>query len=178
MKKIEQHCAKWGVCRQCEIGRWARNHVFWRGTGLPCQILFVGEGPGRREDRTGFPFVGISGTILDRMIEEANVTNYAITNLVACRPCNGEYSSNRAPRFEEVAACSERLYEFVEMAKPAGIVLVGRMTTRLAEIVRLPRVRRITIDHPSYIARRGGVGTQLYKDAVVSIRTMRKAIPS
>src|SRR6185503_3269958 len=51
-------------CRLCE----SRTHtVFGEGdAGAP--IFFIGEGPGETEDRTGRPFVGRAGELLDRMI--------------------------------------------------------------------------------------------------------------
>ncbi|MGB1125122.1 MAG: uracil-DNA glycosylase family protein, partial [Phycisphaeraceae bacterium] len=42
------------------------NLVF--GEGDPdAKLMFIGEGPGAEEDRTGRPFVGPAGELLDKM---------------------------------------------------------------------------------------------------------------
>jgi uracil-DNA glycosylase len=48
----------------------ARKVVLARGT-LPCDVLFIGEGPGVSEDVTGRPFVGPAGSLLDHIVNTA-----------------------------------------------------------------------------------------------------------
>ena len=75
------------------------------GTGsADSGLLVVGEGPGRDEDLSGEPFVGRSGQLLDRLIdEELGLTraSFYIANVVKCRP-----PGNRDPAPDEVLACS------------------------------------------------------------------------
>ena len=54
-------------CARCRLSEKRTTVVF--GEGAPdARIMFVGEGPGAEEDRTGRPFVGQAGQLLDRMI--------------------------------------------------------------------------------------------------------------
>lgn len=80
---MRRHEAAWKECPKCIISEWRQNVVFARGE-VPCQVLFIGEGPGRDEDREGYPFVGSSGTILQPMIEEALADFWERT---PCRIC-------------------------------------------------------------------------------------------
>ncbi len=75
--------------------------------------MFVGEGPGAEEDRTGRPFVGQAGQLLDRMIVAMGFDRDQtyIANVVKCRP-----PGNRDPKDDEIAACSaflDRQIEFI-----------------------------------------------------------------
>jgi len=65
-------------------------------------VVFVGEAPGEAEDRLGIPFVGRSGKILERLMEEEGFSRakVLITNTVKCRP-----PGNRDPTAEEMSAC-------------------------------------------------------------------------
>ena len=60
------------------------------GVGDPdADLMFVGEAPGRDEDLQGEPFVGRSGRLLDRLIEEelgGDRSRCYIANVVKCRP--------------------------------------------------------------------------------------------
>ncbi len=172
---LDTHREKWKTCTECTIGACAQNHVFWRGNSTQPTLMFIGEGPGRRENRVGLPFVGRSGEILDAMIVDAGVDDYVITNLVLCRPCDGAYSPNRAPTWSEVENCGGRLREFLGIMKPKGLIVVGRMTNRLIVNARIPhydKYPKCVIDHPSYIARTGGIGTEKYRDVVSLIRML------
>ena len=87
------------------------------------RLMFVGEGPGRDEDLAGEPFVGRSGQLLDRLIEEelglARRDCY-IANVVKCRPPN-----NRDPLPDEVVACRHFLEGQVAAVAPAVTVTLG-----------------------------------------------------
>ena len=88
----------------CGLSEGRTNVVF--GTGAPdAEVMFVGEGPGAREDEQGVPFVGRSGQLLDRLLaEEMGVDRSAcyIANVVKCRP-----PDNRDPRPDEIEACRQ-----------------------------------------------------------------------
>lgn len=88
----------------------------------PCDILFIGEAPGADEDREGTPFVGRSGQMLRRAIEEyiTSTTSVGITNVVRCRP-----PRNRDPGKTEIQACSPDLVREIEARKPKVVVCLG-----------------------------------------------------
>lgn len=163
ISQAKEHASEWGRCTRCMIGEFAHKHVFYRGV-IPCDILFVGEAPGKTEDATGIPFVGKSGKLLEYWIQEAQPDTvmpeffrpkftYAITNLVSCRPCDRRGGPNRPPSLQEVANCSGRLAEFVVISKPKGIVAVGRQAE--GKMPMVPGVPRGHILHPSYVLRNG-----------------------
>jgi DNA polymerase len=56
-----------GAFEHCELKRGARQLVFADGDPA-ARVMFVGEAPGRDEDRIGKPFVGQAGQLLDRML--------------------------------------------------------------------------------------------------------------
>ena len=56
-------------CTRCPLASGRTQVVF--GVGDPnADLMFVGEGPGAQEDLQGEPFVGRSGQLLDRLIQE------------------------------------------------------------------------------------------------------------
>ncbi len=85
-------------------------------------VMFIGEGPGSHEDRTGRPFVGPAGQLLTRMITAMQLTRdeVYIANIVKCRP-----PGNRNPDPEEVDACRPYLERQIELVNPRVIVLLG-----------------------------------------------------
>ena len=109
----------------CALKKTATNLVF--GDGNPAaRIMFVGEAPGADEDRTGKPFVGVSGQLLDRMVSWIGLdrASFYITNIVFWRP-----PGNRAPSSDEVAACMPFVARHIELVAPAILVTVGGPST-------------------------------------------------
>jgi len=111
----------------CGLKRTATNTVFADGTPAG-GILFIGEAPGRDEDRIGKPFVGRAGQLLDKMLLsiglDRNVNAY-ITNVINWRP-----PDNRDPSPEEAAQCLPFLRRHIELADPGLIVLLGAVAAR------------------------------------------------
>jgi len=73
-------------CTRCPLAQGRTQVVF--GVGDPhADLMFVGEGPGAQEDLQGEPFVGRSGQLLDRLVqEEIGLTRdrFYIANAVKC----------------------------------------------------------------------------------------------
>lgn len=86
------------------------------------KVMFVGEAPGRNEDRYGEPFVGIAGQKLSLALEYAGFTRESvyITNVVKCRPPN-----NRVPTKEEKEACAQYLESEIAIIQPKVICIMG-----------------------------------------------------
>lgn len=178
LPQLKTHVEQWKNCTMCEIGVSARNHVFFRGT-LPCDVLFVGEGPGREEDKEGKPFVGRSGKLLDEWIATAfggvRMT-WAITNVVACRPCEHEHAPNRRPRPKEISNCRPRLWEFLqEISGARGLVLLGAVAQE-ACVSMLPGKRFVDLHHPSYVLRCGGLHSTESKRCIDRLKTFLKEL--
>jgi DNA polymerase len=85
-------------------------------------LMFIGEGPGADEDKTGRPFVGRAGQLLTKMIEAMGLTRQQvyIANVVKCRP-----PENREPFQDEVAACMGFLRTQIKLINPKVIVCLG-----------------------------------------------------
>jgi DNA polymerase len=112
------------ACRRCKLCEQRKTVVFGEGNPTP-PVLFVGEAPGAVEDRTGRPFVGPAGQLLDRILENAmglRREDVFIANVNKCRP-----PGNRDPEPEEVAACLPYLRRQVELLRPRVIVALGRI---------------------------------------------------
>jgi uracil-DNA glycosylase family 4 len=170
--RMLDHVRDWKPCIRCHIGKRAHHKVFARGT-LPCEVLFVGEAPGKTEDVVGYPFVGQSGRLLDEWIGAAgqeickaagleDLTNtpfsWAITNTLLCRPCEVVGGPNRAPILEEILNCRPRLEYFIrELAKPQAIVTLGRFAAE--EIPEWNGLPVLAIKHPAWVLRQGGAGS-------------------
>jgi uracil-DNA glycosylase len=115
-------------CTRCALARGRTQVVF--GVGDPAApMMFVGEGPGREEDRLGEPFVGRSGKLLDKLMAQEmglDRSRCYITNVVKCRP-----PDNRDPLPEEITACRPYLEDQLEIIHPAVVVTLGNFATRL-----------------------------------------------
>lgn len=113
-------------CTRCPLSERRKNVVF--GEGSPsARLLFVGEGPGAEEDRSGRPFVGQAGRLLDGMIFALGLQRRQvfIANVVKCRP-----PRNRDPEPGEMATCSPFLERQIDLIRPAVIVALGRIAAR------------------------------------------------
>nr|HEX4313273.1 uracil-DNA glycosylase [Kofleriaceae bacterium] len=121
-RSLAQIRADVGDCTRCKLHETRTSIVF--GVGDPgAPLMFVGEAPGEQEDRTGEPFVGRAGELLDRMIEAMGWTRDTvyITNTLHCRPPN-----NRTPQADELAACAPFLTAKLQSIAPRIIVALGR----------------------------------------------------
>jgi len=113
-------------CTGCRLSEQRRTVVF--GEGDPHALLmFVGEGPGAEEDRTGRPFVGQAGMLLDAMIFSLGFERRQvyIANVVKCRP-----PGNRDPQDDEAAACAPYLDRQIAHIRPRVIVALGKPAAR------------------------------------------------
>jgi DNA polymerase len=154
------------TCVDCPLAGGRTQVVF--GVGDPrADLMFVGEAPGRDEDLQGEPFVGRSGKLLDRLLEEElgrRRSSCYIANVVKCRP-----PDNRDPLPAEVAACRHYLEEQIALISPAVIVTLGNFAARTLldtseGVTRLrgriyPLGDRVVVPtfHPAAALRAGGV---------------------
>lgn len=111
------------ACTRCDELTDHRTQIV-SGTGdTDAEIMFIGEAPGKNEDKQGEPFVGRSGDILDDALLEAGISRQKtyITNLIKCRPPN-----NRDPDINEISNCSGYLGEEILAVDPTVICPLGR----------------------------------------------------
>ena len=100
------------------------NLVF--GEGNPeSTILFIGEAPGFHENQLKRPFVGLSGKLLDKLINEIGWKreDIYITNIVKRRP-----PENRDPLPDEIGAYQKYLERQIGIMKPKVVVPLGRFS--------------------------------------------------
>jgi uracil-DNA glycosylase family 4 len=112
------------VCPDCDLCQTRTQAV--PGDGPPgAQIMFIGEGPGYYEDKSGHPFVGAAGKFLDELLASINLKreDVYITNIVKCRPPN-----NRDPLTPEIEACRKWLDQQLSLIQPRVIVTLGRIS--------------------------------------------------
>ncbi|MBL1149883.1 MAG: uracil-DNA glycosylase [Armatimonadetes bacterium] len=116
------------ACTACRLAERRRTVVF--GVGNPqSPLVLVGEGPGEEEDRTGVPFVGRAGKLLDQALMDNGLdrTDVYICNTVKCRACDWRDGKpyNRPPAPDEIAACSQWLDQQLRLIAPKVILCVG-----------------------------------------------------
>ena len=103
------------------------NIVF--GEGDPnADLMFVGEAPGEEEDRTGRPFVGRAGQLLEKMIVAMGFSRASvyICNVLKVRP-----DGNATPTDFERTLCGPYVYEQIRIVKPKVIVTLGLPASQL-----------------------------------------------
>jgi DNA polymerase len=148
-------------CTRCRLSEQRRSVVVGEGAA-DARVMFVGEGPGAEEDRTGRPFVGQAGRLLDRMILAMGFerSQTYIANVVKCRP-----PGNRDPKDDEIAACSTFLDRQIELIRPDVIVALGRFAANRLTATEKPLgalrgrwshykgVPLLATYHPAYLLR-------------------------
>lgn len=155
-------CTRCGLCR-------TRTHVVF-GCGNPqAEVLFVGEGPGAREDEQGLPFVGKSGQLLDHYLAAIDLDrnkNIYIANVVKCRP-----PENRDPMAEESEACLYWLREQFKIIRPRIVVCLGR----IAAMQLIGKQFSVARQHGEFIQKNGVWFTATYHPAALLRAPDKKA---
>lgn len=118
LKIIKENVIK---CTNCDLCKTRTNSVPGKGN-FHSNVIFVGEAPGRNEDKKGEPFIGVAGKKLSIALEEAGISrdDIYITNIVKCRP-----PKNRVPTTIEKEMCQKYLNQEIEIIKPKIICILG-----------------------------------------------------
>ena len=89
------------------------------------KIMFIGEAPGKNEAKTGKPFCGASGKVLDELLSHIGLDRKTvyITNIVKDRPTN-----NRDPKPEEIELYAPFMDRQIEIIQPKVIATLGRFS--------------------------------------------------
>ncbi len=113
-------------CQRCPSLCQSRTKVVFGSGNEQASVLFIGEAPGKEEDRQGIPFCGMSGKVLAELLASISLTrdDVFITNTILCRP-----ESNRNPAKDEVENCRQRLDTLIEIIRPKVIVTIGNFAT-------------------------------------------------
>jgi DNA polymerase len=177
---------KWlGDCQRCGLCKERNKIVF--GSGNPkTKILFVGEGPGANEDKTGLPFVGRAGELLNKIIEAMNLSREEIyiANIVKCRP-----PANRVPSPEEIEECLPFLKSQIEVIKPEMVVALGltaastltgkeltmgELRGKFHSLVWNDSIPLMATYHPAYLLRNPAAKKVVWEDMKLVMKSMGK----
>ena len=120
IEALEERVSTCMLCPLCE----ERNRTVFGSGDSKAKLVFVGEAPGREEDKQGEPFVGRAGQLLTKIIASVGFTREEvyITNILKCRP-----PDNRDPNEKEVRACKPYLERQIELLEPVLICALGRV---------------------------------------------------
>ena len=153
---------KYNKCNKCDK---CMNDCKVFGYGnTNADIMIIGEGPGGEEVKSGIPFVGQAGQLLDKILTSVNIKREDVyfSNTILCRT----NEKNRTPSWDEMQNCAERLDEEINIVKPNVILMVGSpslkrffgKTSKVTEChgkwfldFNPPYARYFSIMHPSWV---------------------------
>ncbi len=172
-------------CTGCKLSAKRTNIVF--GEGNPsARLMFIGEAPGREEDKQGRPFVGDAGKLLTSLIEKMGLTreDVFIANIVKCRP-----EMNRDPEEDEISACLPFLKKQIGIIRPEVIMALGRVSaqTLLETDVQISKLRGrfasfegiplMPTFHPAYLLRNRKDKALTWQDALQVLELLGMKAP-
>ena len=188
------------ACRACQLCEGRQNTVFGVGQAGPdaqtapqVDWLIVGEAPGENEDRTGEPFVGQAGQLLDNMLKAMHLSrreNVYIVNVIKCRP-----PGNRNPEAAEIAQCEPYLRRQIELLQPKMILAMGRYAANSLLQASVPDVHKLPLGklrgqvyhyetagrqvpvvatyHPAYLLRNLAEKAKAWADLCLALQVMK-----
>jgi uracil-DNA glycosylase family protein len=181
-------------CTACPLYKRATQTVFGEGPKR-ARLMLVGEQPGDQEDLAGKPFVGPTGKLLDRALEEAGINRdeVYVTNTVKhfkWEP-RGKRRIHQKPNSREIAACRPWLEAELRIVRPKLLVCLGataaqsifgpafRVTRERGKILEseiAPRV--LATVHPSSLLRQPDEESRQreYAHFVADLRAALKAL--
>lgn len=151
-------------CENCPLQ--GRENVYVPSSGPPrAQVAFVGEAPGLQEARTGRPFMGPSGDLLNTVMRHHGIKRQEVllTNACLCRP-----PDNATPPAVAIKACRPRLIHELGSAQVETAVALGNTAaqalTGRTGVTKLrvgsgipssfnPDLRVVSTLHPAYCLR-------------------------
>jgi uracil-DNA glycosylase family 4 len=171
MRTLEEIAAQVKKCTRCRLSQKRIQAVPGEGSAQ-AQIMFIGEGPGANEDRTGVPFCGAAGKLLDELLASIGIKREEvfIGNMVKCRP-----PGNRDPQEDEITACAPYLEEQLAVIQPKVVITLGRFSmakflpdARISQVhgkkYQVNNLTIIPMYHPAAGLYRGEVKQELFID--------------
>lgn len=160
MTPLELHVEEWKDCTRCPLHLTRRKVVPGRGQ-VPCDVLILGEAPGKAEDSLGAAFVGRAGHYLDGVVAEALAyfdaqIRIGYGNILGCIPVDEDGTKASSPPAASATACRPRVEEFVRLCSPKVIVCAGQFAetwTGPAKKFSLGEVPRVPMVHPAAVLR-------------------------
>lgn len=118
---LESKAREYADCAKCPLAE-GRIHLVY-GEGNPnAKLMLIGEAPGDKENKSGRPFVGQAGQLLDKMLAAISIRREEvyIANICKCRP-----PGNRNPSSDERMACMPYLVEQIQIIRPRLLLIMG-----------------------------------------------------
>lgn len=180
LDKIEEKAKN---CKKCSLYESRKSVVFGDGD-LNRPWMFIGEAPGESEDRSGKPFVGAAGKLLDKMILAMKLKrgrNTYITNVIKCRPPN-----NRNPNPIEINNCQNYLSEQINLINPLIIITLGKIAANAILKNELPlnilrgkmhhynHISVLCTYHPSYLLRNPAEKKKSWEDLCLALDFVKR----
>lgn len=170
-------------CTLCRLSEGRTQVVFGRGSPA-AELVVVGEAPGREEDRTGLPFVGPAGKLLDLLLLSVGFDRESvyICNVLKCRPPN-----NRDPLADEVETCAPYLHAQLDTIQPRVLLAVGKFAAQMLSGTettigrlrgRIHEYRGIPVVatyHPAYLLRSPNATRKTWQDLQLMRQVMDDA---
>jgi len=175
------------TCRRCGLCATRTTTVPGQGAAAP-ELLFIGEGPGADEDKSGRPFVGEAGQLLDKMIVAMGLAraDVFIANVVRCRP-----PGDRPPGPAEVARCLPFLQAQIAVLKPRIICTLGNVPLQALFGDGVPGITRsrgqrlqwqgitvIPTFDPSYLLRNPAAKKPCWEDLQAVLKELGRTPPA
>lgn len=121
LRELALGCTRCGLCE-------TRTQVVFHDGQVDARVVVIGEAPGANEDRTGLPFVGAAGRLLDLMLASVDLSrerDVYICNVIKCRP-----PGNRNPLPAEIESCAPYLRKQLEILSPQVLLAVGTFASQ------------------------------------------------
>src|SRR5438034_500643 len=179
------------TCEACDLYKLGTQTVV---AGNLADLMLMGEVPGDQEDKTGHPFVGPAGKLLDRALVEAEIDrgNVYVTNAVKhfkWKP-QGKVRLHQKPNAKEIAACRQWWTQELAVVKPKVLCCLGataaqavfgakfRVTQQRGEFLDLvDGVQGTATIHPSAILRADDERREVeYQDFVDDFRAIAERL--
>ena len=116
------------TCEGCDLYKMATQTVFGEGPAT-ASLMLVGEVPGDEEDKSGHPFVGPAGRLLNKALEEVGIDRDQVytTNVVKHFKWrqSGKRRLHEKPKASEMNACKPWLDAELRVVRPRILVFLG-----------------------------------------------------
>jgi DNA polymerase len=173
------------ACTRCDLHK-TGTQVVWGEGDVYAGVMLIGQGPGETEAKTGRPFAGPAGEMLNSVLSEAGIDrgHVWITNTIKHWATKLERGRllNRAPRVGEVRACRIWLESELTIVQPQILVCIGAPAAQavIDKNFRISEERGQwrtgpsglpTIDtlHPSYLIRLRANDREAFERAYASV---------
>jgi DNA polymerase len=113
-------------CKLCDLYKTRLNALAGEGN-RNADIMLIAQAPGELEDKENKMFIGPSGKMLDKLLQNAEISRDEIymTNLIKCN-----LPQNRRPKQKEIKVCSKYLDEEINEINPKILVPLGYYATK------------------------------------------------